>query len=217
MMRLLVLASLLIVPAFVSGEEIASSGAVTESIPLLLWAAADPEEDKQAAKIDAAKFYQFTQKYREELLKYHDSLNIIGVTKFLKEHAEESGTQGVNWALVFAKILEKKVTGQSEEKEHGLPSLVAWAVRNTGTGSKYTSVDRETLVSFLLAHKTDILKYQHEGDVDGLVKFLESTKAESTSNDVDWKTVINELKDNRQLFKSSCGLLNLRLCDNIKA
>ncbi|XP_015782379.1 uncharacterized protein LOC107360266 [Tetranychus urticae] len=217
MMRLLVLASLLIVPAFVSADEIANSGAVTEAIPLLLWAASDPKEDSQAAKIDAAKFYQFTEKYREEFLKYYNKLNIIGATKFLQEHAEESGTEGVNWVLVFAKILEKKVTGQSEEKEHGLPSLVAWAVRNTGPGTKYTSVTRETLVSFLLAHKTDILKYQHEGDVDGLVSFLESTKAESTSNDVDWKTVINELKDNRQLFKSSCGLLNLQLCDNVKA
>uniref|UniRef100_T1L647 Uncharacterized protein n=1 Tax=Tetranychus urticae TaxID=32264 RepID=T1L647_TETUR len=55
MMRLLVVASLLILPAFiVSGDEIANSGAVTEAIPLLLWAAADPKEDCQAAKIDAA-------------------------------------------------------------------------------------------------------------------------------------------------------------------
>ncbi|XP_015784768.1 uncharacterized protein LOC107362256 [Tetranychus urticae] len=217
MMRLLVVASLLILPSFiVSGDEIANSGAVTEAIPLLLWAAADPKEDCQAAKIDAAKFYQFTEKYRDEFLKYYNSLNIIGATKFLKDHADESGTKGVNWVLVFGKILEKKVTGQSEEKEHGLPSLVAWAVRNTGPGTKLTSVKRETLVSFLLAHKTDILKYQHAGDVDGLVKFLESTKAESTSTDVDWKTVINELKDNRQLFKSRCGLLKLRLCNNIK-
>nr|AMP43477.1 secreted protein 19 [Tetranychus evansi] len=216
MMRLLVLASLLIVPAFVSADEIANSGAVTEAIPLLLWAASDPKEDAQAAKIDAAKFYQFTEKYREDFLKFYNKLNIIGATKFLQEHAEESGTQGVNWVLVFAKILEKKVAGQTEEKEHGLPSLVAWAVRNTGPGTKLTSVKRETLVSFLLSHKTDILKYTNAGDVDGLVKFLDSTKAESTSNDVDWKTVINDLKDNRQLFKSSCGLLGLQLCDNIK-
>ncbi|XP_053210872.1 uncharacterized protein LOC128394560 [Panonychus citri] len=214
MIKFLVIASILVLPALiVSADE---GGAVTEPIPLLLWAAADPEEDSQAAKIKAGTFYKFTEKHREEFLKYYNSNNIIGATLFLKKNAEESGTSGVIWTAVFAKILAKKVTGQTEEKEHGVPSLAAWAVRNTGPGTSLASVDRETLVSYILDHKQEILKFIYAGDVDGLVNYLESSKSESGSKDVDWKTVITDLKDNRNLFKYACGLLDLQLCDNLK-
>ncbi|XP_053212094.1 uncharacterized protein LOC128395657 [Panonychus citri] len=198
-------------------QPISADGPVTEPIPLLIWASYDPAEDSEAGRIDAAKFYAFTEKYRQKFLNFYNDNDIVGATLFLSNNGAESGTEGVIWPAVFAKIAFLKAIGTTEEKQHGLPSLVIWAMRNTGAGTSLESVDRVTLVSFILSKKTDLLEHLHAGDVDGLISYLEETKSQSGSKDVDWKTVINDLKDNRQLFKYACGLLGLDLCDSIKA
>ncbi|XP_053207459.1 uncharacterized protein LOC128391577 [Panonychus citri] len=130
-------------------------------------------------------------------------------------NAEASGTTGVIWPVALAKIALKKQIGLTENKEHGVPSLVAWAMRKTGPGTSYSSVNRADLVTFILEHKSKIIEYLNNGDVEGLINYMVSTSTESGTKDVDWKQVINYLKDERQLYQYPCGFLNLQLCDRI--
>ncbi|XP_053212300.1 uncharacterized protein LOC128395839 [Panonychus citri] len=113
-------------------------------------------------------------------------------------NAEESGTTGVVWPTVLAKIALKKTIGLTENKEHGVPSLVAWAMRKTGPGTSYSSVGRTDLIIFILEHKSKIIEYLNNGDVDGLINYMVSTSTESGTKDVDWKKllIILRTKDN---------------------
>ncbi len=90
-------------------------------------------------------------------------------------------------------------------------------MRNTGPGTSNPSIDRKTLVEFIFYHKTGILKLLTAGDVDGLVAYFDGTKSESGTKKLDWKSIVTDLKDNRQLFKYACGFLGLQLCDRTKA
>ncbi|XP_015790053.1 uncharacterized protein LOC107366924 [Tetranychus urticae] len=211
--HLVLLSCLLLIPAAVV---LAKNGGLNEPIPLILWASSDPAEDQEAGRINPVKFYHFIEDNLEAIMDYHNRSDAVGISLYLANHGEESGTEGTLWAAVFAKIAFKKTIGETVEKEHGLPSLVAWAITNTGTGSSNPSIDRSTLVEFILYHKTAILKLLSKGDVDGLVAYLNETKSESGTKNLDWKSVIENLRDNRQLFKYSCGLFGLQLCDRIK-
>lgn len=158
------------------------------------------------------KLIKFINKYRDQFT--NSSSDVIGSSIFLASNGEESGTNGVNWGIVFAKIA---FFGSADEKIHGLPSLVAWAMRNTGSGTSNPSIDRETFIEFIFYHKTGLLKLITAGNVDGLVTYLDDTKAESGTKKLDWKSIIVDLKDNHQLFKYPCGFLGLKLCDRTKS
>ncbi|XP_015793834.1 uncharacterized protein LOC107370356 [Tetranychus urticae] len=188
---------------------------VDEPVPWLIWAATDPAEDAEAAKINATKFYEFGQEHLYELAEYYKNNDVVAASILLATNGKESGTDGVNWAAVMAKLAFKRAVGASEDAEHGLPSLVIWAIRNTGSGTEYPSVDEHKLVKYILSRKADCLRYIYNGDVDGLIEFLEQTKSESGSESIDWRTIILGLTENRQLFEYSCGILNLQLCNRL--
>ncbi|XP_053204927.1 uncharacterized protein LOC128389382 [Panonychus citri] len=185
-------------------------------IPLLLWAASDPFEEIEVEKINMYNFVKFTEAHRAEINKFYENDDILGVTRLMEDNAEESGTVGVDWQAVAAKIAFKKQTGLTEDKEHGVPSLVAWAMRNTGPGTSHPSVVRTDLLIFILIHKNIIIEYLDNGDVKGLVNYMVLTSNLSGTTSVDWNEVIHYLKDERQLYQFPCGFMYLELCDRTK-
>ncbi|XP_074598443.1 uncharacterized protein LOC141853106 [Brevipalpus obovatus] len=175
-------------------------GPVIDSNELILWAANDPFKDREVAKIDAARFFNYILKHPKELDNITGHKGVVRAIAFLKIHAGRSRTRNVVWTSVFAKVYARNFVGLSVKRLSGLPSLVYWLIRNTGVGTPVHGLCTERLMAFTLANKHTLWDFIRRKREKMLAKWMEKLSVHLECNYIRWPNVIAYLVKTRHLF-----------------
>ncbi|XP_074602062.1 uncharacterized protein LOC141855801 [Brevipalpus obovatus] len=193
----------LLIPTLLWPVSWLKSGPVIDTMQLTLWAATDPREDKEVAKIDPAQFYGYITTYSSLYSSISGYKSIAKTIAMLKIHGKKSGTYGVKWTPTFAKMSSVNFVGRSVKRMAGIHSLIYWMNRNLGATSVVAPYNLTRLISFTLKNKENILKMIRETDEERLIRYMYKISALCAINAVIWENVIKYLIERRRLFVPS--------------
>lgn len=179
------------------------SGPTIDTTQLTLWAATDPMEDKEVAKIDPAQFFGYITLYSSAYSSISGYKAIAKCIALLKIHARKSGTPGVKWTPTFAKMSSVDFVGRSVKRMAGIHSLIYWILRNLGAVSAVNTYAMNRIISFILKNKENILKMIKETDEERLIRYMYKISALCGVSTIIWDNVIKYLIERRRLFVPS--------------
>lgn len=176
------------------------SGATIDRTSWTLWAASDPRDDNQVAKIDAAAFYQYIigVDFFSEISGWK---NMAQAVAYLNIHGNKAGAGQVVWTKVLAKLSAQQLTGISVKRMRCLQSLVYWIIRNTGSGTIVSEFFQQRFISFILANKETFMEILRNFEEKRLIRYLTSLSDKVRCRYLNWPAIVDFLIRKRGLFE----------------